>query len=553
MKRKFVASVIVALLVGFVGGFGVEYSIYYPQNQSLQRELDNLYANFETINSTLASLQNKLHLLNSDVGDLDSTLEILNATLAGLKSEVENLPAIATFVVNTDGIEVWATRHDGKLQFSGTDAAAVIQQAINDLTPNRTWKEKVVVNGNFVLTDTVKLPSFVTLEIVGTLHLADGANKTMISNSDPKTGNKDIDVIIDGTLDGNKANQAAILIDVIEFVGGDNIASTCRNIKVLNGRVINGKRYGIRFVNVQDSVIGFNWVENCDTAIDIVSCLTTLPVLNSGNLVIGNTVYNNTVDGLSFACGYGNKAIGNTSRKNGGAGIIIDSGEGSLIQGNYIEENQQNGIYVGTYVSKRPDKNRFIGNYVFNNNQNGLFLVEGEKTLISSNVFEANGQARNNTYSDIKVRTKYNEIVMNECLAPWNATHTPKNAKTKYGIEEETGADFNIIKENRVEGQASGAIYTVGLNTQLQANEGYLTENSGTATVANCEWIPHGLAIVPAEILVTTRTATYGSPPVAVVVGWINQNATHFQVSAYWTNSTAITNDAIDISWYAEG
>ena len=73
-----------------------------------------------------------------------------------------------------------------------------------------------------------------------------------------------------------------------------------------------------------------------------------------------------------------------------------------------------------------------------------------------------------------------------------------------------------------------------------------------TATIANNEWVPHGLAGTPTVVTVTTRTATYGTPAVPVIVGWIGQNSTHFQVSAYWANGTAITADAINISYYVE-
>jgi len=84
MKKKLIALVIVALLIGLVGGYGLGYTIYQPQDQSLQEALDALNDKVETINSTLTntrssvtSLQNELTTLSSEVANLNSTVEMM--------------------------------------------------------------------------------------------------------------------------------------------------------------------------------------------------------------------------------------------------------------------------------------------------------------------------------------------------------------------------------------------------------------------------------------------------------------------------------------------
>jgi len=78
-------------------------------------------------------------------------------------------------------------------------------------------------------------------------------------------------------------------------------------------------------------------------------------------------------------------------------------------------------------------------------------------------------------------------------------------------------------------------------------------KNSGTATVANGEYIVHGLATSlnigasNSTVLITPYTTTYDGVP--VVVGCDFVNATHIRVSVYWVNGTAITDDAIQIWW----
>ena len=79
------------------------------------------------------------------------------------------------------------------------------------------------------------------------------------------------------------------------------------------------------------------------------------------------------------------------------------------------------------------------------------------------------------------------------------------------------------------------------------------TENSGIATVANGEYIVHGLApslnigVSNSTVLITPYTTAYDGVP--VVVGCDFVNATHIRVSVYWSNGTAITDDAIQIWW----
>jgi hypothetical protein len=78
--------------------------------------------------------------------------------------------------------------------------------------------------------------------------------------------------------------------------------------------------------------------------------------------------------------------------------------------------------------------------------------------------------------------------------------------------------------------------------------------NSGFATVANGEYIAHGISSIAnigaenSTVQVTPYTATYDNVP--VVVGCPFVNGTHIQVSVYWINGTAIADDAIQIWWY---
>jgi len=120
----------------------------------------------------------------------------------------------------------------------------------------------------------------------------------------------------------------------------------------------------------------------------------------------------------------------------------------------------------------------------------------------------------------------------------------------QYGIYREYGSnnEFNDIAFGS--NSLGDYSYVAGSNNLIHHNIGYITENSGTQTVANGETVSHGLAGTPTSVTVTARTLVYDSN--VTVVGVTNRGASTFTVGAYWTNGTAITTDAIVIDWYAE-
>jgi len=92
--------------------------------------------------------------------------------------------------------------------------------------------------------------------------------------------------------------------------------------------------------------------------------------------------------------------------------------------------------------------------------------------------------------------------------------------------------------------------------TVIRDNFGFATESSGIATVANGEYIAHGIdsslniGQSNSSVLITEYTKIYDGVPVTVGCDFVN--ATHFRVAVYWTNGTAITDDAIQIWWRVE-
>jgi hypothetical protein len=113
---------------------------------------------------------------------------------------------------------------------TGTDSA-VIQAALNGLSAGRTWKEKVLLKGNFELSSYLNLPSYTVLETVGKLKMASAAGNTGLITIE--LGTTDID-IIGGELDGNSANQTANLDNWGIYFGGLGAGAIPKRITIQN-------------------------------------------------------------------------------------------------------------------------------------------------------------------------------------------------------------------------------------------------------------------------------------------------------------------------------
>jgi hypothetical protein len=154
-----------------------------------------------------------------------------------------------SYLIETDGTYVWAK--DGKTGqvayggpnnaggVSGTDASTVIQQAINALTPNRIWKEKVVLKGNFAISKRISLPSYLVWDArQASFKLANGANDYLLYG----VGLNYVD-ILGGVYDGNKDNQSTTPCVVI-YVGSVS-GNESNRVKVSGVEVKNFYDHGV--------------------------------------------------------------------------------------------------------------------------------------------------------------------------------------------------------------------------------------------------------------------------------------------------------------------
>ena len=123
-------------------------------------------------------------------------------------------PAFASAVVekpeyDPDHVYAWkpANNYKGWKRIdkgeAGVDDAEVIQKVLDSLTPNRTWKERVVLKGEFIVKQTLLIPSYCIFDAYqATFRLADNANVPLI-----KVDGAEHFEILGVKSDGNATNQ----------------------------------------------------------------------------------------------------------------------------------------------------------------------------------------------------------------------------------------------------------------------------------------------------------------------------------------------------------
>jgi uncharacterized lipoprotein NlpE involved in copper resistance len=364
--------------------------------------------------------------------------------------EPASLSGDYSYIIETYGTYVWAkSGKTGEVVYggqwnaggvSGTDASAVIQSALDALTPNRTWKEKVLIKGNFTVkkqsgkTYAIGLDSYTILEIQGKLTLADNQNCDVIANKDQTNGNHFIE-IIGGTIDGNKAHQTSGC--GIKFKATPTAWSGpyCYKVTVRDVHVYNCKEHGFSFTAVNDlfvtncysgilasfgsgnSLDGF-YIDGCHEALihgchsihngrDGYRCTNTVVSGSWENQIIGCASEDNTghayylykattydfvlhvisgctcddcADGVVVEGGRDITVSGN-SLSRGSYGVWVKAGEVNVV-GNSITEAKQ-GVRVGA------DKTTVVGNSIrgkLEADEYGVYLASDvDECLIAMN------------------------------------------------------------------------------------------------------------------------------------------------------------------------
>ena len=104
----------------------------------------------------------------------------------------------ASYIISTDGTTIYAKNGTtGAIDYSGTNAATVINAALTNLSPIRTWMESIKIIGEYTTTASLNIQSNTIVKIDGQIN--QGYNGHLITISGDNI------TIIGGKLVGNKA------------------------------------------------------------------------------------------------------------------------------------------------------------------------------------------------------------------------------------------------------------------------------------------------------------------------------------------------------------
>ncbi len=237
-----------------------------------------------------------------------------------------------------------------------------------------------------------------------------------------------------------------------------------------------------------------------------------------GELIVGNHIYDcgtgikaETGADISFLSIVGNKIYSASSR-----GISAVALSDSIIIGNWIYDSGMWGIDI-VGIARRI---AVVGNLVMNSDQ-GTTGRDG-----------------------IALRGDVAYCTVNSNICSDNQGGPTQN----YGINESGTANYNNISNNICVGNQVGAIKKVGANTIVKNNIGYVTENSGSATVLSGTTsiaVAHGLAATPTRIQITPRE----NPTNAVSFWWVDTvGAANFTINV---NADPGASN-LDFDWHAQ-
>ncbi|MGE0548310.1 MAG: right-handed parallel beta-helix repeat-containing protein [Kofleriaceae bacterium] len=263
-----------------------------------------------------------------------------------------------------DGQVVVRDRITGGETLRGSDLDAVLQGALDALTPDRAVAERISLVGAFSARGPFRIGSHTELDFVeARIHRVDEANGIMFQNSDLVGGNTDIR-IEGGTLDGNWDGQT-----VSPPYPGPGPTS----------------QYAVLFSAVTDSqVTGTTFLNDLDATLHCEACERVS--------VVNVTLSGSQRESVSFWGGSFNQVIDSSFFDGRGSGIATAGSSDVLIQGNTVERVGDE-THTFSSISVNGRRNRAVANTIRDGFGSGFtigHLAEGDPYNVSDSVFENN-------------------------------------------------------------------------------------------------------------------------------------------------------------------
>ena len=513
-------------------------------------------------------------------------------------------------IVCKDENTVWAGDSSDKtiaLGEAGVDDASVIQSALDSLTGERTWKERVVLLGDFVASG-IKIPGYTIFELYG-----------KITNPNP-SANYIIEImesnieLIGGIYDGNRGTayntEGSNLDGSGIYIHGETPDVAPENIVVRDITIKNTYNRGIVVRNLKKSLFDNVTIENAGWGgFDLaVASGAPYPSLCTGNTLRKIKVLNSQVVGISPGLSVGNELIAcyveGTAKPpefTGYAeGIGIDSSRNLDVIGCTIR-NCEIGIDIHTSINSNPFQVTVIGCKTFNNSVCGYKLAGARSCMLDSiksyndvvGIYVERGYGnqlqgfhlKNNTKQGVYLKDTRNVVITGRI------EDADREENGNYAIHIAGGRDVHIVfchLEEVWDGEprtmkgiyiedgsiTSGNVYVLyndihltstsftnvssGNNFVLKGNGGHITENSGTAsfsgdgTTTDFEIGAHGLVTTdPSKIVVKVSPISSDAIAASPCVGYVDP-ADNTKIRVKFSSAPASGADNVQIVWEAQ-
>jgi hypothetical protein len=305
-----------------------------------------------------------------------------------MTSTFKTATANSTYIVESDEKGTYNIINEltNQIIYSNTDGKQAIEAALANLTPNRTWKETVILRGNISGVHNIEIPSYTRI-------IGEGANLCL---ADKEEVIFEIQTIAKNTID--------VEIEGINFIGTTSTQGTALLMyKVVNGSYVGVDNFSLklsRFANFSIALYLFA-VSSQINGNTFTNCHHSIIMANDHGSIIQNNFFN--LAGNDETTAYGLQVVDSNSLKivnnafsgvNGNSiGIVCDAQfVDSVISGNTFSKVSRVAISFG--ATERPPEYLIFNNVVSGNTfaemQTGVALEVGFITPVDTLTFSGN-------------------------------------------------------------------------------------------------------------------------------------------------------------------
>jgi hypothetical protein len=469
---------------------------------------------------------------------------------------IDELPQEDNAVFTLNG-RYYAKDRNG-IQYAGTNATTVINNAFNLLTNGRTSKEKLVIIGEYSGLGRITIPSYTILEVRGRLTAMANLNQHFIYSAN--TTNIEIS---GGTIDANSAQQSYPM-DTVYLLG---VSFSQIHDCYIYGGFRNYTQYtfdgealeleGCNRIDVYDNIF-----ENTQYCYDMIKLTTgTVYCTIRGNILRSDvTGYGDSLAiQLADSTTQFNVVSGNVI-KSRSSGIKMHHASDNLIIGNIVSAIVE-GIACIDDASRNSIVNNYITSYSTQTPMVGLQIRIASTGITSAdNIFKDNTIKLNNITGAVGIQLRMDTTatsgtitrtrIIGNVIFGGTASDTGILLSVTTGL---TISNTNIAENDLSDANLDTKVSDTGsTGTIFKRNRGYVTENSGTVYPANNGTvITHGLAGTPNLITLTLSgsrnfaTGCYLLDPTVIAT-----SSTTFTIELLYYNVTANAYYAVTPSVY---